>query len=182
MSLSRYAFFISVTAFFLLSSAYAAQGPNLGHPLTPDEIRKIDITVTPDGKGLPAGSGSVLEGAAVYSKNCQACHGPRGAGKPAEQLTGGVGSLASAKPVKTPASYWPSATILFDYIRRAMPITSPESLTDDDVYGVTAYLLSIDGIVPKDAVLDAKSLPLVKMPNRDGFVRWRPKPVHVPSK
>ena len=176
ISMFRHTFFISVTACFLLSSVRAAQGPNLGRALTPDEIQKIDITVTPDGKGLPAGSGSVSAGAVVYAKSCQVCHGPQGAGKPAEPLTGGVGSLASGNPVMTAASYWPSATTLFDYVRRAMPITSPQSLTNDEVYAVTAYLLSIDGIVPRDAVLDAKSLPAVKMPNRDGFVRWRPKP------
>jgi S-disulfanyl-L-cysteine oxidoreductase SoxD len=165
-----------LAAFFLMPPVCGAQGPNLGRPLTPDEIRKIDITVAPDGRGLPSGSGSVSAGAAVYAKSCQSCHGAKGAGKPQDQLTGGVGSLASGKPVKTPASYWPAATTLFDYIRRAMPITSPQSLTNDEVYAVTAYILSIDGIVPMDAVLDAKSLPRVKMPNRDGFVSWRPKP------
>jgi cytochrome c len=93
-----------------------------------------------------------------------------------ERLTGGIGSLASGKPVKTPASYWPTATTLFDYTRRAMPIASPQSLSNDEVYAITAYLLSIDGIVANDAVLDATSLPKVKMPNRDGFVRWWPEP------
>ncbi len=130
----------------------------------------------PDGKGLPAGSGSVADGAVVYAKSCQVCHGPQGSGKPQDQLTGGLGTLATKKPVKTPASYWPVATTLFDYVRRAMPINAPESLTNDEVYAVTAYILSIDGIVPKDAVLDAKSLPRVKMPNRDGFISWWPKP------
>jgi S-disulfanyl-L-cysteine oxidoreductase SoxD len=153
-----------------------AQGPNLGRPLAPEEIQKMDITVTTDGKGLPPGSGSVSVGAAVYAKQCQACHGPTGTGKPQEQLTGGVGSLASGKPVKTPNSYWPSATTLFDYIRRAMPLAAPQSLTNDEVYAVTAYLLSVDAIVPADAVLDAKSLPRVKMPNRDGFIPWWPSP------
>jgi S-disulfanyl-L-cysteine oxidoreductase SoxD len=154
----------------------SAQSPNLGRPLTPEEIRKVDITVEPDGKGLPAGSGSVTAGAAVYANKCQVCHGEKGAGKPQDQLTGGLGTLATGKPVKTPASYWPVATTLFDYVRRAMPITSPQSLTNDEVYAVTAYILSIDGIVPADAVLDAKSLPRVKMPNKDGFVSWWPKP------
>jgi S-disulfanyl-L-cysteine oxidoreductase SoxD len=153
-----------------------AQGPNLGRPLTPEEIQKINITVTPDGKGLPPGSGSVAAGAAVYARSCQVCHGEKGAGKPQDQLTGGLGTLATPKPVKTPASYWPAATTLFDYIRRAMPITAPESLTNDEVYSLTAYILSIDGIVPNDAVLDAKTLPRVKMPNKDGFVSWWPKP------
>ncbi len=177
-SMSKYFFLVPVVAFAFLPSLVAAQGPNLGRPLTPEEIRNIDITVAPDGKGLPAGSGSVSQGAAVYAKNCQVCHGPKGEGKPFDQLTGGIGTLASAKPVKTPVSYWPVATTLFDYIRRAMPLPAPESLTNDEVYAVTAYLLSIDGVVPKDAVLDAKSLPKVKMPNRDGFVHWHPKPAH----
>ena len=153
----------------------AAGPPKLGRELTPEEVRKVDITVAPDGSGLPSGSGSVAAGAAIYAQKCQGCHGQDGAGKPQDQLTGGVGSLASGKPVKTPVSFWPSATTLFDYIRRAMPITAPQSLTNSEVYAVTAYLLSIDGVVAKDAVLDAKSLPQVKMPNREGFVRWWPK-------
>jgi S-disulfanyl-L-cysteine oxidoreductase SoxD len=159
-----------------MASICAAQSPNLGRPLTPEEIKKVDITVVPDGRGLPEGSGSVSLGAAVYAKYCQSCHGEKGAGKPQDQLTGGLGTLATPKPVKTPASYWPVATTLFDYIRRAMPITAPQSLTNDEVYAVTAYILSIDGIVPADAVLDAKTLPRVKMPNKDGFVSWWPKP------
>jgi cytochrome c len=176
MSTLKIAYLFLLVTFCLLPSVRGAQGPNLGRPLTPEEIRKIDITVVPDGRGLPPGSGSVSAGAAVYAKSCQSCHGPQGAGKPQDQLTGGVGSLASGKPVKTPASYWPAATTLFDYIRRAMPIASPQSLTNDEVYAVTAYILSIDGIVPSDAVLDAKSLSRVKMPNKDGFVSWWPKP------
>ena len=176
MSTLKFAGLVAALTFFLSPGASGAQGLNLGRPLTPEEIRKIDITIAPDGKGLPAGSGSVSLGAAVYAKECQSCHGVKGAGKPQDQLTGGLGTLASAKPVKTPASYWPVATTLFDYIRRAMPITSPQSLTNDEVYAVTAYILSIDGIVPSDAVLDAKSLPQVKMPNRDGFISWWPKP------
>jgi len=159
-----------------VSSVGGAQHPSLGRPLTPDEIRKIDITIAPDGRGLPSGSGSVAAGEKVYAQKCQACHGLQGAGNPMERLTGGIGSLTSGKPVKTAVSYWPAATTLFDYIRRAMPPTSPQSLTDDEVYAVTAYILSIDGVVAKDALLDAKSLPQVKMPNRDGFVRWWPVP------
>jgi cytochrome c len=174
----KYFRLIPAAAFFLLTSVCSAQGPNLGRPLTAEEIKKLDITVAPDGRGLPPGSGSVSAGAAVFAKNCQVCHGAKGGGKPQDQLTGGLGTLASVKPVKTPASYWPVATTLFDYIRRAMPITSPQSLTNDEVYAVTAYILSIDGIVPADTVLDAKSLPRVKMPNKDGFVSWWPKPPH----
>jgi len=165
---------------FLLCLACSgfAQQPNLGRVLTSDEVKRIDITVAPDGAGLPAGSGSVAQGAAVYSQKCQPCHGAQGAGKPQEQLTGGVGTISTAKPVKTPVSYWPTATTIFDYIRRAMPVNAPQSLTNDEVYAVTAYLLSVDDVIPKDAVLDAKSLGRVKMPNRDGFVRWWPVPKH----
>ncbi len=162
-------------AVLVLNAVALAQGPNLGRPLTPQEIEKIDITVAPDGSGLPEGSGSVSAGAAVYKQKCQGCHGADGAGKPMERLTGGIGTLASGKAVKTPMSYWPNATTLFDYIRRAMPFNSPESLSNDEVYSVTAYLLSIDSLVGKDAVLDSKSLAKVKMPNRDGFVRWWPR-------
>ena len=176
MSTFSLRFLLPVVAICAAAFVCAAQGPNLGRPLTPEEIRKANITVLPDGRGLPPGSGTVAAGAAIYADKCQVCHGLKGEGKPQEQLTGGVGTLASSKPVKTPVSYWPTATTLFDYIRRAMPFSSPESLTNDQVYSVTAYLLSIDGIVPPDATLDAKSLPRVKMPNRDGFIRWYPKP------
>jgi len=159
-----------------LAVVLAARAQNLGRPLTAAEIAKLDLTISPDGAGLPDGSGSVAAGAEVYARKCQACHGAEGAGKPQDRLTGGVGSLASDKPVKTAVSFWPRATTLFDYIRRAMPIQAPQSLTNSEVYAVTAYLLSIDGVVVRDAVLDAKSLPLVKMPNRDGFVSyWPPK-------
>lgn len=177
MSTPKFGFLAA--AFVLLAipgASHAQNSPAIGRPVSPDEIRKVDITVTPDGRGLPPGSGSVSAGATVYARACQSCHGEKGAGKPQDQLTGGLGTLASPKPVKTPASYWPVATTLFDYVRRAMPITAPQSLTNDEVYAVTAYILSIDGIVPNDAVLDAKSLPRVKMPNKDGFVSWWPKP------
>src|ERR1700680_583516 len=113
MSTLKLAWLTSLGAVCLLPSVCGAQGPNLGHPLTPEEIRKIDITIVPDGRGLPPGSGSVSAGVAVYAKSCQSCHGAQGAGKPQDQLTGGVGSLASSKPVKTPDSYWAAAPTLF---------------------------------------------------------------------
>jgi cytochrome c len=148
----------------------SAAGPNLGRPATPAEIAAIDIDIPPSGEGLPLGGGDALAGEAVYLAKCVACHGEGGQGKPADRLVGGIGSLASDKPVTTVGSYWPYATTLFDYIRRAMPLNAPMSLTDDEVYAVTAYLLALDGIVPKDGSLDAVSLPKVKMPNRDGFL------------
>ncbi|MGH9680766.1 MAG: c-type cytochrome [Candidatus Acidiferrales bacterium] len=180
MSMFSLRFLLPGVALFALAPICGAQapsqGPNLGHTLTPEEIQKENFTILPDGRGLPPGSGGVSAGAAIYAAKCQVCHGPKGEGGPMERLTGGVGTLASSKPVKTPVSYWPTATTMFDYIRRAMPFTAPESLTNEQVYAVTAYLLSIDGIVPPDATLDAKSLPRVKMPNHDGFIRWYPKP------
>jgi S-disulfanyl-L-cysteine oxidoreductase SoxD len=176
MSMFKFGILLPAAALCLTSSVCQAQHPNFGRPLTPEEISKLDITVAPDGNGLPAGSGSVSAGAKVYAEKCQSCHGANGRGGPQDQLTGGVGTIASDKPVKTPVSYWPSATTIFDYVRRAMPLQSPQSLTNDEVYAVTAFILSIDKIVPEDAVLDAKSLPQVKMPNRDGFVRWWPVP------
>jgi S-disulfanyl-L-cysteine oxidoreductase SoxD len=148
----------------------AAAVPHFGHPADPATVKAWDMSIAPDGKTLPPGKGSVSEGLAIYTEKCVMCHGVNGVGKPADQLTGGIGTLASPAPVKTVASYWPYATTLFDYIRRAMPLTTPRTLSDHEVYALSAYILSIDGIVKKDAVLDAKSLPKVKMPNRDGFI------------
>jgi mono/diheme cytochrome c family protein len=147
----------------------SAQGPHLGVPANPATISALDIDVSPDGKGLPLGRGSVREGATIYAERCVMCHGEAGAGKPGDRLTGGIGTLATPHPIKTVASYWPYATTLFGYIRAAMPITNPRSLSPNEVYSLCAYLLSIDGIVPRTAVLDAKSLPTVRMPNRNGF-------------
>ncbi|MDB5461600.1 MAG: cytochrome c class, partial [Caulobacteraceae bacterium] len=155
--------------------AATPQTPRLGRPATAAELQAVDISIGPDGGALPAGSGSAVQGAAVFAAKCQACHGAAGAGGPNDRLTGGVGSLATPKPVKTLNSFWPYATTAFDYIRRAMPLTAPQSLTNDEVYALVAYLLSVDGIVARDAALDARTLPLVKMPNRDGFESWEAK-------
>lgn len=166
---------LAASAALTTGALAATPSPNLGRAPSATELAAIDISIAPDGKGLPAGSGTVEQGAAVYAAKCQACHGANGVGGPNDRLTGGIGSLATPKPVKTIASYWPYATTVFDYVRRAMPITEPQSLTNDEVYALTAYLLSVDGIVAKDARLDAGSLPKVRMPNRDGFVSWEPK-------
>ena len=143
--------------------------PGLGAPLTPAVLAGIELTVLPTGEGLPSGEGSVTEGAALYQQHCQACHGAEGLGGMNGDLVGGVGSLATAAPKKTVTSYWPYATIAFDYIRRAMPYTAPGSLSADEVYAIVAYLLAQDGVVAKDAVLDADRLAAVKMPNAEGF-------------
>ena len=123
----------------------------------------------PDGSGLPPGQGSVAQGQVVFEAACSACHSLAGPPGLAPALVGGIGSLATGKPVQTVGSYWPYATTVFDYIHRAMPFNAPHSLTDDQVYAVTAYVLNANGVVPADAVLDRATLPRVRMPNRDGF-------------
>ena len=147
-----------------------AEGPGLGTPAPPALIAAWDISVAPDGAGLPAGSGSAREGATVYEAKCMACHGKEGAGKPNDRLVGGRGTLKDAAPVRTVGSYWPYATTLFDYIRRAMPLPRPQSLGNDEAYALTAYLLYLNGIVAERAPMNAKTLPRVVMPNRDSFV------------
>jgi S-disulfanyl-L-cysteine oxidoreductase SoxD len=142
-----------------------------GRAPAPAEIAAFDIDVRPDGQGLPPGHGSVQDGAKLFATACASCHGEKGeaATPTGAVLAGGQGTLTSAKPLKTVGSYWPYATTLFDYIRRAMPFNAPQSLSNDEVYAATAYLLSLNKIVPDDAVLDAATLPEVRMPNRDGF-------------
>ena len=134
------------------------------------EIKLWDIDVSPNGAGLPEGSGSVAHGKSVYQSNCEACHGDKGVGGIKDRLAGGVGTLATDMPIKTVGSYWPYSTTLFDYIRRAMPYTSPGLLNADDAYAVAAYILYLNGIVREDGQLDRATLPKVQMPNRDGFI------------
>ncbi len=161
---------LAVCAAMLVAAPVLAQAPQLGQPIAPADIAPWDISIGPDGAGLPPGRGTAAEGEAVYAARCQACHGEKGAGRPNDTLVGGVGSLAPDKaPVKTVGSYWPYATTLFDYIRRAMPFQESQSLTSDEVYAVSAYILNLNGIVGTNDVLDAQSLPNVRMPNRDGF-------------
>ncbi len=148
----------------------ATFGPRLGRPVSAADIAAMDLSVDADGTGLPEGSGTVAEGSATYAAKCEACHGAAGRGALSDRLTGGVGSMRSKKPVKTVASYWPYAPTLFDYVRRAMPFTAPQSLSDDEVYGLMAYLLSIDHIVAPGSRLDTKTLAAIVMPNRHGFV------------
>lgn len=151
----------------------APEGPKLGRPATAAEIAAQDINVFPDGAGLPPGQGTVAAGKAIYEARCVACHGVKGAGGVAEELAGGS-PPTSPHPDRTIGVYWPYATTLFDYVRRAMPQNAPRSLSDNEVYAVTAYLLHINGLLPEQAQLDAKTLPAVTMPNRDGFIRLWP--------
>ena len=144
--------------------------PGLGHDATEAQVSAIDISISPSGSGLPSGGGTATEGETVYASKCASCHGAGGQGKPADRLVGGIDTLASKQPVKTVNSFWPYATTLFDYIRRAMPFNAPMSLTNDQVYAVTAYILAQDNIIASGERLDAATLPNVRMPNRDGFV------------
>ncbi len=154
--------------------AAAPEGPSLGRVATPDQTAGWDISILMDGTGLPSGSGNAERGAAIYEQKCQACHGEKGAGQPNDRLVGGHGTLASATPVRTIGSYWPYATTVFDYVRRAMPYIQPRSLGDDDVYAVTAYLLYLNGIIAERDVMNAGTLPKVRMPNREGFILMYP--------
>ncbi|MGE0310762.1 MAG: c-type cytochrome [Lautropia sp.] len=155
-------------------AAWAAGGDGrfgIGRAPTPQEIQGWDIAIGPDGGNLPPGSGTVAQGRALFSAKCVSCHGADGEGKPADRLVGGKGTLASPSPVKSIGSFWPYATTIFDYVRRAMPHDKPQSLSGDEVYALTAFLLNRNGIVGDDARLDAASLVGVKMPNHGGFDR-----------
>ncbi len=166
---------IVATGVALAESEFTQDRPRLGEPVTAAAVSELDYVVLPDGSGLPAGSGSVEEGARVYAMHCLACHGDGGQGGPNDRLAGGHGSIDSDAPVKTLGSYWPYATTVFDYVRRAMPYQAPGSLSADEVYGLTAYLLYVNGIVEEGERLDADTLAEVDMPNRDNFVwAWEP--------
>jgi mono/diheme cytochrome c family protein len=157
----------------LASPVLAQQSPKLGKPISQEDLASWDISIGPDGAGLPPGSGTVQQGEAVFAAKCQPCHGAKGAGQPNDRLVGGQGSLPGDKPaIKTVGSYWPYATTLFDYIRRAMPLNESKSLTNDELYGVVAYLLNLNGVIPESETMNAQSLPKVAMPNREGFVTF----------
>ena len=164
------------SAMLLVALAVAAHGQKLGagRAATPDEVKAWDISISAGGSELPAGSGTVAEGREVYDRRCKRCHGDAGKGGDEGALVGGQGSLATPKPLKTVGSFWPRATTLFDYIRRAMPYAKSKALSNDELYAVSAFILSRNGIIAEDFVLDAKTLPQVKMPNRDGFINAWP--------
>lgn len=158
-------------ALALTASAHAADfGRELSHTPLGKPLTAANVpTIWPDGRGLPAGQGSVAAGEHLYAERCLACHGERGTGGSGGHLAG-RSALAGPDPDRTVGNYWPYATTVFDYIRRAMPPAAPWSLTADETYALTAYVLHLGGVVPADAVLDARSLAVVRMPNRDGFV------------
>jgi mono/diheme cytochrome c family protein len=155
------------------AGAAVAQTPGLGKPLSEADIKPWDIAILPDGTNLPPGRGTPAEGAKVYAQKCIVCHaeGGKGGGAP------GVGPLIGGEPLstgietrKTIANYYPYATTVFDYVRRAMPYNTPLTLSDDETYAVTAYILALNKLIGENDVIDAKTLPQVKMPNRDNFI------------
>jgi S-disulfanyl-L-cysteine oxidoreductase SoxD len=164
---------IAVFAFVALACVTSAQAQSpygIGRPATSAEISGWNIDIDRYGNNLPPGSGSVSRGHEVFDQQCAACHGANGEGAVGDRLVGGQGTLATPKPVRTVGSFWPYAPTLFDYIRRAMPQNAPQSLGNDDVYAVSAYILNLNGILTADATLDAKTLSAIRMPNRGMFV------------
>jgi len=161
---------VAMLATLVISTAAAEESPNLGQALDAETIARVDYAVLPNGDGLPEGSGTAVSGATVYRQNCMACHGEGGKEGNNHRLVGGHDSLASERPVKTVGSFWPYATTIFDYLRRAMPYQTPGTLSNDELYAVTAYLLYINGIIGERDIIDAESLSRVEMPNREGFV------------
>jgi mono/diheme cytochrome c family protein len=155
----------------MAASASAQDQPRFGKPISEADIAPWNIDIrTPDGKGLPPGSGNVADGEKIYNVKCLACHGPKAAGGAVYgTMVGGIGSFKTEKRVLTPGSMYPYAPILYDYINRAMPMDKPQTLTPNEVYALSAYILNLNGLIPAEAVMDANTLPKVKMPNAGNF-------------
>ena len=162
---------MSICMAVALSESSAAEGPRLGKPASSEEISAWNLTVFPDGRGLPSGQGTAAEGKLVYQSHCVACHGANGSGGSGEELAGARHGLTDASPDKTIGTYWPFATTLFDFVRRSMPPDAPGTLGNDQIYAVCAYLLHLNGIIAETDEMNALSLPKVKMPNCEGFIR-----------
>jgi len=168
MSTREYA--ASVVLLALSSSAVFGAGPNLGKPVSPAEIAAWDISILPDGTGLPPGGGTPVQGERIYAQKCASCHGENAKGGTNAALIGGRPLTDGIDTPKTIANFWPYATTVFDYVRRAMPWQQPRTLSDNEVYALTAYILSINKLIGENDSMNAESLPKVKMPNRDGFI------------
>jgi S-disulfanyl-L-cysteine oxidoreductase SoxD len=161
---------VTTVAFMLMASSASGESPNLGKPITEAEIAPWDISIMPDGTGLPAGGGTSAQGAKLFAERCSACHGEGGKGTEFGAAMVGGPPRATLDGGKTIRNYWPYATTLFDFVRRAMPYPQPNSLSNDDVYALTAYILSLNQLIGENDTMNAQTLPQVKMPNRDGFI------------
>ena len=158
-------------ALLFCSGAAFAQSPGLGAKISEADVAAWDISIRPDGTGLPAGSGTAAQGAPIFAAKCAMCHGEGAKGTPAASaLVGGAPLTNGIETTKTIANFWGYSPTLFDFIRRAMPFQAPRSLTNDEVYALVAYLLAINKLIPESEAMNAKTLPQVKMPNRDGFI------------
>ena len=159
-----------------VTEAAAADAPKFGKPISQDDLKAWDISIAPDGAGLPSGSGTPAQGARVFAAKCAACHGAKGEGGAGPLLVGGIGTLPAPNPnpIRTVGSFWPYATTVFDYVRRTMPWNQPKTLTNDETYAVVAYLLQLNGVIKDGDVLNKDTLPKVRMPNRDGFIELYP--------
>ena len=154
----------------LAANAAVAAGPNLGMPVTAAELAPWDISIQPDGTGLPPGSGTPAQGAKLYAQKCALCHGENGKGGRSAALVGGAPLTSGIETAKTIANFWGYSTTVFDFVRRAMPWQQPRSLTNDEVYALTAYIFSLNKLIGENDTMNAETLPKVKMPNRDGFI------------
>ncbi|MCD2452167.1 cytochrome c [Methylicorpusculum oleiharenae] len=168
MSMRKTLLFFFSVCWSLAGSAESS--PDLGQKAPGDFLKQGNYDVFPDGEGLPEGLGNARQGEAIYSQHCQTCHGLKGEGGSAEELAGALHGLTDNPPDKTIGTYWPYATTLFDFIRRSMPLSAPGSLTNDQLYAVTAYLLYINHIIKSEDEISAKTLPRITMPNHDGFI------------
>jgi S-disulfanyl-L-cysteine oxidoreductase SoxD len=175
MSMLKAAALLATLAVMASGAAFAAEAPakvpHLGTPMTADDIAKWDLTIFPDGRGLPEGKGTAADGKVLFDKQCASCHGSAGRGGTAEELVSEPQPLTDEAASKAIGPYWPFATTLFDFTRRSMPPNAPGSLTPDQLYAVTAYLLAANKVIPETSEMNAKTLAAVKMPNRDGF-QW----------
>jgi S-disulfanyl-L-cysteine oxidoreductase SoxD len=170
--------FVFTFGFVFMFGFVSAQGPStalgtspgLGHPISEADVAAWDISVLPDGTGLPAGSGTAEQGSKVFAAKCAVCHGENGKGGSAAALVGGQPLTSGIETTKTVANFWPYATTIFDFTRRAMPWPRPRTLTNEEVYSLTAFILAQNKIIAADEVMNAQTLPKVRMPNREGFI------------
>jgi cytochrome c len=169
-------FFLLLTTTQLTFAADNTNSPKLGKPTTEAEIKTTNLSIYPNGQGLPKGSGNAQQGKPLFEKHCTSCHGEKGIGASATELANGTHALTSSTPDKTIGTYWPYATTLFDFIRRSMPMTAPGSLSSDETYALSAYLLQINNVINEKQELNAQTLPKVVMPNAKGFIWIDTKP------